>query len=230
MNGPTKKDARIAGLLYLSLVVFGPLSLIYVPNKLIVKGNAAATAQNVMAHESLFRLAIACELIGTVAFMFVAFALYRLLSSVNKDHAAMMTIFAVMSVPISFVGAAFNFGALKVFQGGGFLSVLPKVQLDVLGMLLIRLRDHTILVNEMFWGLWLLPLGLLIIRSRFLPRLLGVWLLLAGFGWIAESLTPILLPDYLHAVNRVTFITSLAEPALILWLVIMGIKVDMLRE
>ena len=216
MNPPTKKDARIAGAWYLSLLLFGPLSLIYVPNKVIVRGNAAATAQSVLAHESIFRLAIAAELLGTVAFMFVAFALYRLLSSVNKDHAGLMVVFALMSVPLSFVGAGFNYGALKIFQGG---------EPAALGMLLVQLRSHMILVNEMFWGLWLLPLAALIIRSRFLPRWLGVWVLLAGFGWIAECLTPILIPDYVTVINRITSITSLGELALILWLVIMGIKV-----
>jgi len=230
VNPPTKRDARIAGALYFSLVIFGPVSLIYVPNKVIVRGNAAATAQSVLAHITLFRVGIAFELLGTVAFMFVAFALYRLFRSVNRDHAALMVIFAMMSVPISFVGAAFNYGALKVFQGGDFMSVLPRVQLDVLGMLLMRLRGHTILVNQMFWGLWLLPLGFLIIRSRFLPRLLGLWVLLGGLGWIAECLTPLLAPDFSTAVNRVTSITSLGELALILWLLIGSIKIDMLHE
>ena len=230
MNSPTKKDARIAGAIYLSLLPLGVFSLIYVPSKLVVRGNAGATAQNVLSHETLFRFGIVAELLGTVAFIFVAFALYRLLSSVNRDQAAIMLILAVMSVPISFVGAADNFAALTLFRGGDFLSVLPKVQLDALGMFMIRLRDHTILANEMFWGLWLLPLGLLIIRSRLLPRLLGLWLILAGFGWIADSITVFVAPEYIDAVNRVTSITRLAEIALILWLLIMGIKVDMLRE
>ena len=225
MNQPTKKDARIAGGLYLSLLALGPFSLIYVPTKLIADKDPVATSHNILTHEMMFRAGIVAELLGTVMFIFVVFALYRLLSGVNSAHASTMVILGVLSVPITFAGAVNNIAALTLFRGSDFLSVIPKAMLDALGMLFLRLHFQTIVVNEIFWGLWLLPLGLLVMRSRFLPWILGLWLTVACFAWLADSVTMMLVPDYINAVHRVTFIGQLAEPALILWLVIMGIKV-----
>jgi uncharacterized protein DUF4386 len=225
MNQPTKKDARLAGALYLLLLAAGPFSLVYVPAKLIVDRDAAATSHNILTHETMFRAGIVAELLGTVIFMFVVFALYRLLSGVNAAQASAMVILGVLSVPITFAGAVNNIAALTLFRGGDFFAAVPKAMLDTLAMLFLRLHFQTIVVNEIFWGLWLLPLGLLIMRSRFLPWILGLWLTLACFAWLADSVTMLLVPDYIKAVHRVTFYGQLGEPALILWLVIMGVRV-----
>src|SRR5215813_5824110 len=131
---PTKKAARIAGAVYLSMVVTGPLSLIYVPNKLIVSGNATATAANVIAHDALFCLGIVAGLFGQVIFICLGVALYRLLGDVNKTWTWLMFGFVLVSAAVGFVNELNYIGARILFRGGEFLTVFDKTQLDALGM------------------------------------------------------------------------------------------------
>src|SRR4029077_12456399 len=141
---PLKKAARIAGAIYLSMVVTGPFSLIYVPNKLIVRGNAAATADNILTHATMFRLASLADLTGAVIFIGLAIALYRLLSGVNKTWAGLMVAFVLVSAAVGFVNTLNNIAALVLFRGGEFLTVFDKAQRDALGMLFIRLHNQGI--------------------------------------------------------------------------------------
>src|SRR5438046_5169209 len=135
---PTKKAARIAGAIYLSMVFTAPFSLIYVPSKLIVRGNAAATADNILAHETMFRLSIFGDLLGHVIFICLAIALYRLLSSVNKTWAMLMVAFVLVSAAVGFLNALNNIAAVILFRGGEFLYVVDKWQRYALPLLLIR--------------------------------------------------------------------------------------------
>ncbi|MGC1268556.1 MAG: DUF4386 domain-containing protein, partial [Candidatus Acidiferrum sp.] len=215
---------RFAGFLYLLTSIVGFFAIGYVPNKLIVHGNAAATANNIAASETLFRLGIACELIGMVGFVFVALALYDLLKGVNQRHAALMFIFVVVSIPIAFVNELNSFAALVLVHGADFLSIFDKPQREALAMLFLNLHGRGLVVAEIFWGLWLLPLALLVYRSRFLPRFLGVWLALAGFAWVILSLTGVLLPQYADKANTYLQPAILGEIAFMLWLVIKGAK------
>jgi len=220
----TKKKARVAGFIYLSLIVTAPFSLIYVPRTLIVRGDATATANNIRASEMLFRAGIVAELLSAVTFIFVVMALYRLLSGVNKTHASLMAILGLVSVPIGFVNVLSNIAALTLFRGGDFLAVFDKRQLDALAMLFLRLYGQGNVVNEIFWGLWLFPFGVLVFRSGFLPRILGVWLILNCFAYLALSFTGLLLPQYVVMVSRIAFPVLFGEMAIMLWLVIMGAK------
>src|SRR6058998_444370 len=135
---PTVKAARIAGAIYLSMVFTAPFSLIYVPSKLIVRGNAATTADNILAHETMFRLAIFGDLIGQVIFIYLAIALYRLLSSVNKTWAALMVALVLVSAAVGFFNVLNNIAALTLFRGGEFLTVFDNAQREALGMFFIR--------------------------------------------------------------------------------------------
>src|SRR5947207_11045906 len=141
---PLKKAARIAGAIYLSMVITGPFSLIYVPSKLIVRGNAAATADNILAHETMFRLSIFGDLIGHVIFICLGIALYRLLSNVNKTWAPLMVAFVLVSAAVGFLNTLNNIAALILFRGGDFLSVFDKGQLNALGYLFLRLHSQGI--------------------------------------------------------------------------------------
>src|SRR6266699_2694707 len=185
---PTKKAARITGFIYLSMVFTAPFSLIYVPSKLIVRGNAAATADNILAHETMFRLSIFGDLLGHVIFICLAIALYRLLSSVNKTWAMLMVAFVLVSAAVGFLNALNNIAAVILFRGGEFLDVLDKTQRDALAMLFIRLHNQGEFISEIFWGVWLFPFGLLVYRSGFLPRILGIWLIIAFFAEMAIML------------------------------------------
>src|SRR6266404_1257581 len=220
-----KKAARIAGATYLSMVITGPFSLIYVPSKLIVRGNAAATADNILAHETMFRLAILADLFGSVIFICLAIALYRLLSGVNKTWAGLMVAFALVSAAVGFLNALNNIAALTLFRGAAFLAVFDKPQRDALGMLFVRLHSQGILIDEIFWGLWLFPFGLLVFRSGFLPRFIGVWLMINCFGWVVLSITALFFPPYYETDFRMAQPVLFGELAIMLWLLIKGAKV-----
>jgi hypothetical protein len=225
---PTDKAARIAGAVYLSLVLTAPFSLLYVPTKLIVRGNATATANNILTHEILFRLGIVGDLFGSVIFICLGLALYRLLSSVNKTWARAMVALVLVSATIGFMNVLNNIAALTLFRGADFLSVLEKPQRDALAYLFIRLHNQGEFMNEIFWGLWLFPFGLLVYRSGFLPRFLGVWLILACFGWLALSLIALLSSpssSYYDTAFRIAQPLLFAELAIMLWLLIKGAKV-----
>jgi hypothetical protein len=220
----TKNPGRFAGLLYVLASIAGFFAMGYVPGKLIVHGNAAATASNIAASETLFRLGIAGELIGYAGFIFVALALYDLLKGVNRRHASLMVGLIVVSVPIAFVNELNSIAALALVRGADFLSVIEKPQREALAMLFLNLHFHGFVVAEIFSGLWLFPLALLVYRSRFLPRFLGVWLGLAGFAWVIMSLTGILLPQYYDKVYTLTQPAVIGEIAFMLWLVIKGAR------
>lgn len=226
---PTDKAARVAGAVYLSMVFTAPFSLIYVPRTLIVRGNATATANNILTHETLFRLGIVADLIGSVIFIVLAIALYRLLSGVNKTHASLMVGLVLVSAAVGFINVLSNIAALTLFRGGEFLTVFDQPQRDALAMLFLRLHGQGNVINESFWGLWLLPFGVLVIKSRFLPRILGVWLIINGFAYLAISFTGLLLPPYMEKVYNVVFPVLFGEMAIMLWLLIKGAKVQPLE-
>ena len=189
----TKKTARIAGLLYLVNGVTGFFGIIYVPSRLIESGNAAATANNILASERLFRLGIVSELICAAEFVFLLWVLYRLLGGVNKTHASLMVILGLVFVPIMCVNVLSEIAALMLLRGADFLSVFDKRQLDAMAMLFLDLHRYGYAVGWIF-GLWLFPFGVLVFRSGFLPRILGVLLIAACFGYLADSLTPFFCP------------------------------------
>ena len=222
---PTVKAARIGGGIYLLMVLTAPFSLIYVPSKLIVRGNALATADNILAHETMFRLSIFGDLIGHVIFICLAVALYRLLSNVNKTWAILMVSFVLVSAAVGFLNALNNIAAVILFRGGEFLDVIDKTQRDALGMLFVRLHNNGEFISEIFWGVWLFPFGLLVYRSGFLPRLLGVWLIVACFAWIALSITALFFPSHYGAAFSWLQPAFFAEMAIMLWLLIRGVNV-----
>jgi hypothetical protein len=198
----------------------------YVPRTLIVRGNAAATANNILASQMLFRLGIVAELIAAVFFLLLVMALYRLLSGVNKNHARLMVGLVLVSVAITFVNVLNNIAALTLFRGADYLSVFDKPQRDALAMLFLGLCGQGHAVNDIFWGLWLLPFGLLVMRSRFLPRILGLLLIVNCFAYVAASLTSLLFPSYANVVFRAILPALLGELWIMLWLLIKGANVQ----
>jgi Domain of unknown function (DUF4386) len=220
----TRNPGRRAGLLYVLMSIIGFFAMGYVPDKLIVHGNAAATANNIAASETLFRLGIAAALIGQTGFIFVALALYDLLKAVNRRHASLMVLLIVVSIPIALLDELNSFAALVLVRGADFLSILDKPQRDALAMFFLHLHGRGLVVAEIFWGLWLLPLALLVYKSRFLPRFLGVWLALAGFAWVILSLTSTLLPQYQDKVYTYSQPAIFGEIVFMFWLLIKDAK------
>ncbi len=221
----TRNPGRVAGFWYLLLVLIGPLRLIYIPSKLFVEGNATATVNNIAAHEWLFRFGIVADLACGVILVLLVMAFYRLFKGVDQNLAMLVVIFGgVMPALINFVGVVSDAAALMVVRGGDFLSPFDKPQQDALAMLFLNLRDHQNTAAEILWGVWLLPLAVLVYRSRFLPRFLGVWLAIGGFAYVILSLTGELLPQYQDRVFTYSQPAFFGELAIMLWLVIKGAK------
>ncbi|HEY6265714.1 MAG TPA: DUF4386 domain-containing protein [Candidatus Acidoferrum sp.] len=221
----TRNPGRVAGFWYLLLCVLGPIRLMYIPGKLFVHGNAAATASNIAAHEWLFRLGIVADLCCAVILIFLTLALYNLFKGVDQNLAVLVVILGgVMPALIDFVGVVHDAAALTLVRGADFLSAFDKPQRDALAMLFLRMRDHQNTAAEILWGLWLLPLAILTYRSRFLPRFLGVWLIINGFAYVLLSLTGELLQQYQNTVFLLSQPALFAEIAFMLWLVIKGAR------
>ena len=219
------RTARLAGALYLALMPFGFFGIIYVPSVLLVSGDAATTSRNIMASEWLLRGGTVSHLIGQIIFIFLVLALYRLLKPVNKDRAVLMVVLAVLGIPIVFLNEVNHLAALRLLSSaddGAFTST----QLQSQAMLFLDMRQSGILVAQVFWGLWLLPLGLLIFRSGFLPKLLGVLLVIAGAGYVIDSGTQLLSPG-LATISQFTFV---GEILFTLWLLIRGVNVERWRQ
>jgi hypothetical protein len=221
-----KKQARLTGLVYFLASVPAPLGLVYVPNKLIALNDATATANNIRASESLLRLGIATELWQAIMFIFVALGLYRLFKAVNEGHALAMMILMLVSIPIFLFSVVNEIGALLLISGADFLSVFDPGQLNTLAYIFIRLHSRTILVAYIVGSLWFFPFGILVIRSGFIPRILGYLLFLAPFGYLPSSLAFLLLPSYGPVIETFTSMLPICEVPIILWLLIWGAKVQ----
>jgi hypothetical protein len=218
-----RNPGRVVGYWYLLLVLLGPLSLIYIPNKLFVQGNAAATAGNIAAHQWLFRFGMASDLLGAVVLIFLVLAFYRLFKGVDQHLAVLLVIVGgVMPALINFVNVVSEAGALTVAQSPDFLSVFDKPQRDALVMLFVRLHHHQIVAAEILWGLWLFPMGALVYKSGFLPRFIGVWLIINGVAYVVLSLTGLFAPQYQDKVFLFSQPALFGELAIMLWLVIKG--------
>ncbi len=219
-----RNPGRLAGLLYVIASIPGFFALLYVPGKLIVDGNATATANNIAAHETLFRFGIAADLVGQVLFIFVALALYDLLKGVNPRHALSMLTLILVAIPIAFLNEVNSVAALTLVRGGDFLSPFDKPQRDALAALFLHLRGGGFEVAGIFWGLWLFPLGWLVYSSGFIPRILGVLLMIGCFAYLANSFTSLTLPRYEEVVSRWISPLQLVEVVFMLWLLIKGAK------
>jgi hypothetical protein len=224
----TKNPGRFAGLLYLLLSIPGFFALIYVPSKIIVHADATATANNITAHETLFRSGIGANLICQTGWIFVVLALYHLLSGVNHRHALAMAALALAGIPVAFLNELNAIAALVLARGADFLSVFDKPQPDALAMLFVNLHGRGFDIAGIFWGLWLFPLGMLVYRSGFIPRILGILLMLHCCQYLANSFTSLLLPQFERVVDRWLMPLGFGEVFFMLWLLIMGAKPKLL--
>ena len=218
------REARIAGLLYFALVLIGPIGLVIVPNILLGSDDPAVTAQRIASHEMLFRAGMFADIAGATLEIFVTLALYRLLSRVDRPLAIVMAVLGLMSTPIFFVNTVFDGGALLFAHGAADLSAFTRTQQDAMALFFVHLHHYGTVVNEVFWGLWLLPFGMLVYKSTFLPRILGAWLVLNGFAYLAQNVTGMWWPRYTNLVANAAFPLQFGEVAIVMWLLVMGAK------
>jgi hypothetical protein len=220
----TKTVARLAGLLYVLISIPGFYGLIVVPSALVVHDNPAATAHNILASQTFFRSGIVADLVCQALFILVALVLYRLLKGVDKTLAVLMVILLVVQVPLAFVAEVSHLNAVKLLDSTGPAAAFSEAQRNALMMVSLGSYSHGMLVDEIFMGLWLFPLALLIFRSGFLPRFLGVLLVMAGLAYVAESITWLLVPAYGDAVGKLASPVRALELVTPLWLLIVGAK------
>jgi hypothetical protein len=217
-----KRTARLAGIVYLVSAVIGPFSLIYVPTKTIVSGNAAATAEKMLANEMLFRTGIAAGIFSLLLFLFVALIQYRLFEEVNKSLASIMAILVIVQVPIAFVIDTFSITSLMIFKGRALQDLALDQQQNV-AMLLLKMSSNGNFLLMVFWGLWLIPFGLLVIKSGFIPRVIGYYLIINGVTYLITSYCFILFPEYKPFIDTYSFPLLLGEPVIMLWFLIKGV-------
>lgn len=221
-----KLTARIAGALYLVVVLTGIFSLAYVPSKLIVWDNPSSTFHKIVSSEMLFRLGIVSGLICYTFFLFLPAVLYKLLKPVNENHAKLMVLLAVVSVPISFINIQNKFAVLSLISSPDYLKVFSTDQLQSQVLFYLNQYDNGILIVSIFWGLWLFPFGYLVFRSGFLPKILGILLMLGCFGYLINFIGNTLSSNYskLGISSYISLPASIGEIGTCLWLLIMGAK------
>jgi hypothetical protein len=219
-----KKTARIAGLLYFILAITGGYGIMYVPFKLIVKDNLASTTNNILNNEFLFRTGIMSNLICQTVFVFLVLTLYRLFEQVNKRLARTMFALVIVAVPIAFLIIFNQLYALLLLKEG-FMKTFEPAQVQTLAMAFLKMYDYGNSVIGIFWGLWLIPFGLLTYKSGFIPKILGILLIAGGTAYVLDAFAFILFPEYLSLTNILVGITSsIAELATVLWLLIKGVN------
>jgi hypothetical protein len=220
MNSP-QKTARVAGFLFLVIYALGVFGQLFVRESLIVPGDAATTVNNIMASESLFRLGFVTDLVRQTVVVLLPLVLYKLLKPVNKDHALLMVVFCLVGVPISMLNTLNQFAALRLSSGADYLTAFEANQLHAQVMFFLDLHKYGGFISQ-FLVLWLLFLGYLVYKSGFLPRILGVLLMIAGFGLLIDFATFFLFPNFDASFALYTF---WGEPLFALWLLIKGVNV-----
>lgn len=226
----TRGTARLAGVLYLLLAITGFYNLMLMPGALVVPGDAAATARNIAATELTYRVGILSGLVSEILFLFLGLTLYVLLKEVDRYHARLMVLLVTVAVVLGVVDLSFQAAPLVLLSGADFLSVFPKPRLDALALGFWRLHGTGIELAMAFWGLWLLPFGILVIKSGWFPKVLGVLLIVGCFGYLIVGFTWILFPAHGRTVNQVMMpFYSVGELAMIVWLLVRGAAVKPLE-
>ena len=206
------KTARVAGYLYLMLFPLGIFGIIYVPSSLIVLGDAATTASNIMANELLYRLSIVTALTLQIVYIFLALALYKLLNPVDKNNAVLMVILVLVAAPIAMLNELNHVAVLLVLSGSDFLTTFSLDQVRASVPLFLNLHEHGVFIAQIFWGLWLFPMGYLIFKSNFLPLALGILMIIGGFGYLVDSFVYFIFPDFDVTFSEFTFLGELLLP------------------
>jgi hypothetical protein len=228
MNTRSEKDslkriARITGALILIITVIAPFSMLYIPSTLVVPGDAAATASNVAASEGTFRLAIASDALVFLIEIVLVVLLYVLLKPLDNTLALIAAFARLAMTVVQGVNLLTYFTTLLLASGADYLTVFEPGQLDALVFLFLNLHEQIALIWGLFFSLHLLILGYLVYKSGYIPRLVGILLLVASLSYLIQGFGSILLPGYEETFATIGFL-SMVELALPLWLVIKGVK------
>ena len=225
-----QKTARIAGLLYLIVAITGGFGHFSLHGSIIVHGDATATVNNILASKTMFILGFVSNLSCQTTFIVLPLVLYKLLNHVNKNHALLMIIFVLIGVPIASLNMLNQFAALLILGGANYLTAFNTNQLNALVMLFLNMQEYGVLIAQIFWGLWLLPFGYLVFKSGFLPKCLGILLMIACFGYLIGSFISFISPAYATMIQPIYIEPAIAEISICLWLLIKGVKTPKIKE
>ena len=221
MNSP-QKIARVAAFVFLIIFFLGMSTELFIRPGMIVPGDAAATVKNIAASEALFRLSLVSDLIRQALLMLLLLILYKLLKPVNKTIASLMVILYLVCVPVSMLNELSHLAVLLISSGAGYLKVFNADQLTALVMFFLDLRKYGTFIPQ-FFSFWLLLLGYLVFKSGFLPRILGVLLVIGCVGYLVDSFAAFLVPGLQVQIALFTFWGEVLLP---LWLLIKGVNVE----
>jgi hypothetical protein len=220
-----KKKARVAGALYLLLAITSIFGLVYVPSKIIVKEDPLATINNIITSPSLYKLGIISNMIYLIVFVFLVLAFYDLFKDINKKLGMLMVALVLVAIPVAFVNELIKSAALVLLGGSSFLQAFQKDQLNAMILLFLNLNEYGSYMVMIFWGLWLLPLGLLILKSKFIPPIFGYLLIMGCIGYSITSIVYMYSPQSGKSMfSTATLPGAVGEISIILWLLIKGVK------
>ena len=222
MNSP-QKTARVAVFVFLVIFGLGMSAELFIRPNIIVPGDAATTVNNITASESLFRLSLVSDLIRQAFMMLLPLVLYKLLKPVDRDIAMLMVIFALVSVPITMLNELTHYAALLLSSGADYLTAFEADQLQAVVMFFLDLRQYGTFIPQVL-SLWLFLLSYLVFRSGFLPRILGILLMIGGLGYLIQAVLFLLFPDF----DAIIFglFAFVGELLFYLWLLIKGVNVE----
>jgi hypothetical protein len=218
-----KKTARVAGVLYLILAIVGPIGLVVVPSSLIAPGDAAATANNILASESLFRIGMVAQSIVFLTEIALPIILYELLKPVNKTLSLIAASARLAMAAVQGINLFNHLAALLLLSGADYLTVFASDQLQALALFFLNLHSHGELVWGLFFGLHLLALGYLVFKAGYFPKILGVLLTFVSLAYLVQSFGNILAPAYEEVYTWIGYLSTV-EIAFPLWLLIKGVK------
>ncbi len=224
MNSP-KRLARIAGLLYLIVGIFGGFAAGYATPKVYVAGDAAATAANILANSGLVRLSVVADLVQATVFVFLAMTLYVLLRDANRNAARAMVLLVAIATTVMCLNEVFQFAALRVASDGSYAAAFGTAGSVALVMLLMDLHHYGFLIAQIFFGLWLAPLGYLTYRSKMFPKALSVVLIVAAAAYLVDTLAAFLAPAIgaqIHAFLAIP--PTIAEIWMLGYLLVRGVR------
>lgn len=220
-----KKTARLAGLLYLIMAVTGAVGIMYIPSRLIIPGDINMSAMNILNHELLFRAGIFSGIVCQIAFLFLALTLYRLFDGVDRSLPRMLVAVVITSIPVAFIVIFYQLASLSVLKEQVIDTVAKTINISLF-IENLRMFSGGNLVMGFFWGIWLIPFGLLVKKSKFIPAVIGILLVAGGITYIADATVFILFPGLHQVTNIIVAVTSsIAELSAVLWLLVVGVRV-----
>ena len=218
-----KKTARLSGFLFLLWIIIGFYDMFFISPKIFINADIADTSQNILTQELLFRTGIFSGLIASAIWILLVLTFYRLFKSVNESNAKLLVAFVIAQVPVVFIKVALSIATLMILKGKVLLTFDIAQRQDI-SNLFLKINDYSVYALELFWGLWLFPLAILVYQSNFIPRFIGIWSIINGFVYVLLSFADIVLPQYRDVVFTYGMPAMFGELVLMLWLLTFGIR------